>query len=430
MSGLTLGGFLGLGLPTLALHVGSVALARALRTYSRSRLEERCEERGRPERAGAIALHGLRNERAADALGLLTGLALAALLGAAAVRLAAGVRAEFLVACAVVLGAIAHIAADLAGRVFAEPLLDAAWPVAEGIGRAMAPFVAVARMLEGLASRVGGRTGPVVRPPSVEVEIHHTVGEDESDALEAELPESTREMLARVVELGRRDVSELMIPRASIKALAASISGRDAARAFAETGLSRIPLFGEHRDDIVGILYAKDLFARGLEHGPDAIKPREIARAPLFVPETKNAAELLEELRSRRVQMAVVLDEYGSVAGLITLEDLIEEIVGAIDDEHDQPTGADPVMAVGDRVYEVDGSLPLEDLNERLDLNLPTDGDFTTVGGLAFDALGRVPKVGDQFRVGTVEITVLAVVDHAIRRLKLDLAPSAAPVRP
>jgi CBS domain containing-hemolysin-like protein len=123
-----------------------------------------------------------------------------------------------------------------------------------------------------------------------------------------------------------------------------------------------------------------------------------------------------------------VLDEYGGVAGLITLEDLLEELVGPIDDEHDVPTPDDPVVSLGGSLYEVDASLPIEALNERLELNLPTDGDYQTVGGLAFDALGRVPEPGSIFLVEGVEFTVLEVVDHSIRRLRLNLRPARSVV--
>ena len=121
-------------------------------------------------------------------------------------------------------------------------------------------------------------------------------------------------------------------------------------------------------------------------------------RPAYFVPETKNAFELLEELRTERRQIAIVLDEYGGVAGLVTLEDLLEELVGAIDDEHDIPTPADPVRQLGGSRYEVDATLPIESLNERLGLHLPTDGDYLTVGGLAFHVLGRVPEPGESFQ--------------------------------
>ena len=109
------------------------------------------------------------------------------------------------------------------------------------------------------------------------------------------------------------------------------------------------------------------------------------------MPETKNASDLLNELRARRSQIAIVLDEYGGVAGLVTLEDLLEALVGPIDDEHDVPTPEDPVVPLGGSRYEVDAAVPLEEINDRLGLHLPTDGDFQTVGGFAFNALGRLP---------------------------------------
>src|SRR5262249_42051907 len=140
--------------------------------------------------------------------------------------------------------------------------------------------------------------------------------------------------------------------------------------------------------------------------------------------------ELLDEFRSRRTQIAIVLDEYGSVAGLITLEDLLEELVGTIDDEHDVPSQADPLVSLGQTRYEVDATVELDLLNERLSLRLPTDGDFLTIGGLALHALGRVPEPGTRFQFSGVEFTVVEIVDHAIRRVRLELQPHAVASSP
>lgn len=427
MSGLTVAWVLGLGLPLLGVHWVSIGLSRALRTYSRSLLEEVCEQHKRPERADEIAHTDERTERSCEILAVLTGLTLAALLGALIARDYPGRSGEVVVGVALVLSAIGYMAAGVSGRAYAETILDAGWPVAVMIRKFMTPATTVALALEELVYRRSRPKGNGSRPASVEVELHHSYHEDDQE--DADLPEATREMLERAVDLTHRDVSEIMTPRSNILELPASISADEAARTFVQSGLSRIPLYGEHRDDIVGILYAKDLFAQLIPGDSQTIpSPRKLVRAALFVPETKNATELLEEFRHRRVQMAIVLDEYGAVAGLITLEDLLEEVVGAIDDEHDIPTPEDEVVAIDDSQYEVNASMPLEDLNDRLDLNLPTDGDFQTVGGLAFDALGRVPEVGACFRSQGVEFTVLEVVDHAIRKLRLDLKPTTEPV--
>lgn len=426
MSGLSTGLTLGLGTLALGLHMIAVALSRALRTYSRSRLEEVCAANGRPERAVEIAHLDERTERSAEALGVVSGLALAALLGGFVARTSPDLAGEAVVAIALVLGALGHVAAGIFGRVHAEAVLDRLWPPANLIRRLMTPLTYPARALEALAYRKT-RRGPVApRPQSVEVELF-TATDLPGENLEADLPESTRALLERAVELAHRDVGEVMTPRSAILALPATTPARQAAAMFAASGRSRIPLFGEHRDDIVGILYAKDLFPALVDAAEATqVNPRKLARSPMFVPESKNAAEMLEDFRASRVQIAVVLDEYGGVSGLVTLEDLLEELVGAIDDEHDVPTPSDPVKPLGGTQYEVDATLPLEDLNERLHLHLPTDGDYETVGGLAFDALGRLPEPGATFRRGGVEFTVLEVADHSIRRLRIDVQPAEA----
>jgi CBS domain containing-hemolysin-like protein len=412
----------------LALHVISVALAKALRTYSRSRLEDLCERRGHARRADEIARFDERTERAVESLATLTGLALAAMLGVTAGRVAPHLEAESVAAIALIIGALGHLFAGVLGRVHAERVLVALWPVAVWIRRLMTPFTLVSRTAEALSYRHWRPTAPAPRPPSVEVEIH-TVSDRPHADVEADLPESTRAMLERVFELSQRDVAEIMTPRSAMLTLPATATAREAARALADSGFSRIPLFGENRDDIIGILYAKDLFPKMTESDDsDSVVPRKLARPTLFVPESKNAQELLEEFRARRVQMAIALDEFGGVAGLVTLEDLLEELVGPIDDEHDEPTPSDPIVALGGSRYEVDATMPLEDLNERLGLHLAKDADYLTIGGLAFDALGRLPEPGTSFRRDGIEFTILEVAEHSIRRLRLDLHPTDHPI--
>ena len=315
------------------------------------------------------------------------------------------------------------------GRVHAESLLDFAWPATPPLRAIMGPLTFLSRRIEILAYRRWRKSSQPPRPPSVEVEIR-SPGDLIDEDSHAGISDSTRTILERVVALSRRDVSEIMTPRASMLALAATTSPREAARLAVDSGFSRIPVYGENRDDIVGILYTKDLLASlcGLgEPAPTSV--RKLARPAILVPESKNAQELLDEFLARRVQIAVVLDEYGGVSGLITLEDLLEQLVGEIDDEHDKPESRAPIFPVGDSIYEVAASVPIEQLNDELDLHLPTDADYSTLGGLAFDALARLPEPGDSFRRDGVEFTVIEVADHSIRRLRVDLRPAAAPVQ-
>jgi CBS domain containing-hemolysin-like protein len=422
LAALNLAEALAIGLPLLATQGLLVALGRALRTYSRSRLEEVCEAHHRPKRADAIAHDDEETERAAESLAVVGGLTLAALLALAAHRLLPSLNFELALAIAVGLSVLVHLSASVVGRVWAETLLDAAWPIARGIRIAATPLTSTAELVETLASRLAGPIDAAPRPASVEVEFQPDP--DDPEDLEAELPESTRQILEHVVALTRRDVSEIMTPTSAMVVLPATTPAYQAAKAFRETGLSRIPLFGENRDDILGILYAKDLFPLMTETNDfDSIVPRKLIRPAYFVPETKNASDLLNELRARRSQIAIVLDEYGGVAGLVTLEDLLEALVGPIDDEHDVPTPEDPVVPLGGSRYEVDATVPLEEINDRLGLRLPTDGDFQTVGGFAFNALGRLPSTGESFRSDGVQFTVLEVIDHSIRRVQLELVP-------
>jgi CBS domain containing-hemolysin-like protein len=414
-----------LGFVVLVLHLVSVTLARALRTYSPSRLEELCAEHGLAALADEVADHDERTERSAETLAVVTGLLLAALLGATAGKVAPAMEVEAVLAIALAVGAAGYVLAGVVGRVFAEAVIVRLWPLSASLRALTSPLTLGARAVETLAFRLATPADTAPRPASVEVEI--TADGEHHDGGEPDLPESAHELLHNVVELTRRDVSEIMTPRSSMVALPSSISARGAAQVFRETGKSRIPVFGENRDDIIGILYAKDLFPIMTdEKNPDAIVARKLVRPAYCVPETKNALELLEEFRSRRIQLAIVLDEYGGVAGLVTLEDLIEQLVGAIDDEHDVPTLIDPVRPLGGTRYEADATVTLELLNERLSLHLPTDADFLTLGGLAFHALGRLPEPGASFRYDGVEFTVVEVADHSIRRLRLDLRPAAA----
>ncbi len=420
MAALNLGGMLGLGLPLLATQAVLVALGRALRTYSRSRLEEICQAHGRPRRADAIAHDDEETERAAESLAVVVGLTLAAMAALAAHTVLPRLNFELALLFAVGLSVFVHLSASVVGRVWAETMLDAVWPIAPAVRIVALPLTSAADLVESLASRLAGPVDAAPRPASFEVEFP-TESDDPEDA-ENDLPESTRLILEHVVALTRRDASEIMTPSISMVVLPATASAHQAARTFRDSGLSRIPMFGENRDDILGILYAKDLFPLMTETADvDSIVPRKLVRPAYFVPETKNANDLMNELRARRSQIAIVLDEYGGVAGLVTLEDLLEALVGPIDDEHDVPTPEDPVVALGGSRYEVDATVAVEDLNERLGLHLPTNGDFQTVGGFAFNALGRLPSAGESFKADGIEFTVVEVVDHAIRRMQLDL---------
>jgi CBS domain containing-hemolysin-like protein len=192
-------------------------------------------------------------------------------------------------------------------------------------------------------------------------------------------------------------------------------------------GHTRIPIFHKNRDDIVGILYSKDLLPE-LAKGPD--QPRkplaELLRKPLFVPESKPVDDLLELFQQSRTHIAVVLDEYGGVAGLVTIEDALEEIVGEIVDEYDKEV-EDVIQKVDDNVCEALGRAHVDRINEEMSFHLPEDEDFDTIGGFVFAEFGRVPLAGESLTwQDAVRITVLDVSRRRINRVRLERIESAS----
>ena len=408
-------------------HAAAVALGRAMLAYSRSRLEELLEDRSMPGRLDAIENDWERTERAqvvhaaASTLAAMASMALAAsLIGDRSVALAfiGGSAATWLAV---------RVASGVAGRVFAEPILARFWPLARGFARAATPALAIGTALEQAALRHGlPRRSARPRPASVEVEYQQHRPHS-GDTPDPDLSEATRRRLERVIALEHRDVGEVMTPRSSVILLPIGTTPREISRILIGSGHSRIPLYKDDRDDVVGILYAKDLLAELVGGTPlDDVRIEGLLRPPFRVPETKGASDLLDEMQGRRIHIAIVVDEYGGVAGLISLEDLIESIVGSIDDEHDIPRPEEGIVTLGERLYEVQAGMSLEALNERLGLDLPTDADYQTIGGFAFNALARLPEPGASFHERGIEFTVTDVVDHSIRRIRLDLNPRAS----
>jgi putative hemolysin len=235
----------------------------------------------------------------------------------------------------------------------------------------------------------------------------------------ADLEDDEREMIASVIELGEQPVREIMVPRIDIMASPETASVRDVLDRIVESGHSRIPVFEASIDNITGVVYAKDLL-KFLRDGDQAAPVKPLAREPSFVPETKKVDELLHEMQQRRVHLAVVVDEYGGTAGLITIEDLIEEIVGEIQDEYDVEEAL--IQEVSDQEALFDARVSIRDVNDTLDLDIE-DEDFDTLGGLLYHELGKVPNVGDEVRVDGALVTVLTTTGRRVRKVRVMKVP-------
>ncbi len=224
----------------------------------------------------------------------------------------------------------------------------------------------------------------------------------EQGILEAE----EEQMIHAVIELGDQRIHEVMVPRIAMVTLASSANLEEAIDVVIEEGHSRIPVYEETIDEIVGILYAKDLlpFLKGSAGERPSL--RSILRTPVFVPESMSVDDLLHEFQRRKVHIAIVLDEYGGTAGLVTIEDLLEEIVGEIQDEYDEEEPL--IVRLSDDEARVDGRADVDDLSELFDtqVNLEDEDEYDTVGGLIYHRIGGVPKPGDQVMVDGLVLTV------------------------
>ncbi len=254
-----------------------------------------------------------------------------------------------------------------------------------------------------------------------DIDTPNAVTEDELKSLvdaghqDGILEQDEREMIYSIFRFGDTLAREVMVPRIYVTAMDVDLSLETAMNALINSGYSRVPVYTETIDNIQGVLYAKDLL-RAWRNGSPVQSLRELLREPYFVPEAKKVDELLDEMQARRVHMAIVVDEYGGVAGLVTLEDLVEEIVGEIRDEFDQ-TEELPYQKVNENEYLCLGRITLDDFNELMGTTLPSD-EAETLGGFIYDQIERVPVTGEQLSVNGLLLTVEQVSGRRIRKVR------------
>lgn len=276
-----------------------------------------------------------------------------------------------------------------------------------------------ARALIGVANIIlpgkGLRKGPFV----TEEEI---LALAEEAAEHAVIEESERRLIRSIIDFGDTIAREVMVPRPDMVAVDHDASIRATVELAITRGLTRLPVYGENADDVIGVVNLKDAVRVEREGGGD--RPvTEVMHDAYFVPETKAVAELLAEMQTGSVHIAIVVDEYGGTAGLVTMEDLLEELVGEIHDEFD--TDAEPIERLADGTVLVNATMNVGDLNDQLGLHLPDD-PWDSVGGLVFGTLGRVPVPGDEVEVEEVLMVVERVDGRRISRVKL-VVPDQAP---
>ena len=239
------------------------------------------------------------------------------------------------------------------------------------------------------------------------------------------IDQEERDLIESVIEFGGTVVREVMVPRTDMTTVPRSVTVEEALEITSAAGYSRVPALGDNVDDVVGLVYVKDLIRAELD-GKEKQRVEDLMRQSRFVPETKKVADLLREMQSETFHMAMAVDEYGGIAGLVTLEDLIEELVGDIVDEYD--VEPDPIQTESDGTLWVDARISIDDLNDQAEMDLP-EGDWDTVGGLVFDRFGRVPTVGETCVVNGYPFRVERLQGRRITRVSV-LQPSATELDP
>jgi len=279
----------------------------------------------------------------------------------------------------------------------ATGLILVLFPMIEGVGKLLTPLTWGANALVGRALSLVGRQPTSTRQFVSREELKLLL---QMEPEEADVTVTEAEMIDNIFDLGETAVREVMVPLVDVAALPETASPADAVRLIQERGFSRIPVFTDRAFNIVGVVTTMDLLRLGGQ-APDL---RSLMRPATYVPETKRIDDLLREMQKNRVQLAVVVDEYGGAVGIVTVEDIVEEVVGEIRDEHDRTP--DTVERLPDGSYRVAGRAGIDEVNEALEWELPK-GDFETVAGLVLATLHRIPLVGEVFRVSRYTITVL-----------------------
>ncbi|MFH1137988.1 MAG: hemolysin family protein [Pseudomonadota bacterium] len=225
------------------------------------------------------------------------------------------------------------------------------------------------------------------------------------------------EMIQSIFELGETVAREIMVPRTSVTAAPRGSTIGQIIELLLKNGHSRLPIFDGDIDHIVGVLHAKELLALW-GRSPDESLPEELIRPPIFFPESKKVVDLMTEVRTKKSHLAIILDEYGGTAGLVTLEDIIEEIIGDIHDEYD--VEEEPITRVDDNTFLVDARVNIEDLSDYIGVDLP-EGEYETVGGFISDLVGRVPSENEQVEFRDLLMTIRSADERKISQVEIRL---------
>lgn len=420
-------GFIGWAVLLICLFVGATSFfsvnANALRVFSRLRLQEAFKTANgeeRPELVEKVAENADRLILACAFYRLVFNigalLMMVALMGALHTELNwAAYGVAFVVSLAIF--SVFSLAIPYAWAKYAgEKLISRTFWILMAFSAMASPILHILQLYDGFVRRLAGV--PAATPETEQEERQEEFLEDlEQRRMEGAVDEEEQEMIENVLELSERTAAEIMTPRTDLVAVDVHADLPTVLDAIHKVGHSRIPVYEGTIDNIVGLIYAKDLLVE-IGKQSDEFSLRERMREAYFVPETKPLRALLHEFQNQKLHIAVVLDEYGGTAGIVTLEDIIEELVGDIADEYEE-TPQESVRKIDENTLEVDARTYVEDLNDEYELDLPEDEDYDTVGGFVFSRLGYVPKAGEDFDYENLKFTIASAEPRRVKRVRI-----------
>lgn len=417
----------------------------AVKSYQRAKLADRLENAGVPERLAFFDDHGDRLQLLAGAVCVIADLSvLLAVLRVLDVHAASAspvIHYGAALFIAVVLVAIWGVAIPSSiARHSSEWLLQLSYQPLRWMHRLLAPVAHALYLFDPIVRRISGADA---RPEPENAASQDVLNVVQGHAIDGAVDPAQKQMIEAVFDLPTTTAGQIMTPRTEVQAIPANSTLEQVKAALLRHGHSRIPVYDSTIDNIVGILYAKDLLPLVAPADPGPPGPDNATGAPfdlrkylrdtLMVPESKSVRELLAEFKARKVHIAIVLDEYGGTAGLLTIEDIIEELVGEIHDEFEPTSDAPAFKRIDEHTIDADARVLVHDLNGELGLNIPENEDFDTLGGFVFTTLGHIPESGESFEFNDARFVVTDAARTKVKRVRIELAhekadaPSANP---
>jgi CBS domain containing-hemolysin-like protein len=298
-----------------------------------------------------------------------------------------------------------------------EMTLARSYPLLHGAALLVWPILKLFEIYDELVKRLAG-VADVSEDEKQQDKEEDFLTDLEQHKMEGAVDEEEQEMIENVLELTDTTAGEILTPRTDITAIEKNSDLETVLEIITETGHSRYPVYEDSIDNVIGMVYAKDLLGE-IGKSQEEFNLTEKIREAYFVPETKSLRELLHEFQNQKLHIAVVLDEYSGVAGIVTLEDILEELVGEITDEYEQ-TPEENIVEIDGKTLDVDARVYIDDLNDKFELDLPEEDDYDTIGGFVFSHLGFIPKAGQQFDYRNLRFEVVDAEPRSVKRVRIE----------